>query len=248
MIEALLSAQNLSISFGGLHAVRNLNLEVQMGQVHAVIGPNGAGKTTIFNLLSGEMSADSGSITLDGKNITTHPSHKRAQAGMARSFQANNLFPESSVLKNIMLALVASHGLAADLWRRLDKDKTLREDAISVAELVGLADVLEKPARDLPYGSQRQLEVGLVLALSPKVLLLDEPTAGMSPAETKRMLSIIDTLPSALAILIVEHDMDVVFQISSWMTVLDEGRVLFEGTPDEVRKSEVVRSKYLREF
>ena len=244
----MLDAYNLSKTFGSLEVTRDVSLHVGEGARHALIGPNGAGKTTIFNLLSGEMFADSGSITLDGKNITTHPSHKRAQAGMARSFQGNNLFPEFSVLKNIILALVASHGLVADLWRRLDKDKTLRDDAISVAELVGLADVLEKPVRDLPYGSQRQLEVGLVLALSPKVLLLDEPTAGMSPAETKRMLSIIDNLPSALAILIVEHDMDVVFQVSRWMTVLDEGTVLFEGTPDEVRKSEVVRSKYLREF
>ena len=244
----MLDAYNLSKTFGSFQVTRDVSLHVGEGARHALIGPNGAGKTTIFNLLSGEMFADSGSITLDGENITTQPSHKRAQAGMARSFQANNLFPESSVLRNIMLALVGSRGLVADLWRRLDQDKTLRDDAISVAELVGLVDVLEKPVRDLPYGSQRQLEVGLVLALSPKVLLLDEPTAGMSPAETKRMLSIIDSLPLTLAILIVEHDMDVVFQVSHWMTVLDEGTVLFEGTPDEVRKSKVVRSKYLREF
>jgi branched-chain amino acid transport system ATP-binding protein len=244
----MLSAYNLSKSFGSLEVTRDVSLHLGEGARHALIGPNGAGKTTIFNILSGEIFADSGSIMLEGKNITTHPSHKRARAGIARSFQVNSLFPDFSVLRNIMLALVTCRGLVANLWRKLDNDKMLRDDAISIAELVGLGDVLETPARDLPYGSQRQLEVGLVLALSPKVLLLDEPTAGMSPAETKRMLSIIGSLPMSLAILIVEHDMDVVFQVSHWMTVLDDGAVLFEGTPDDVRKSEVVRSTYLRDF
>ena len=153
---------------------------------------------------------------------------------MARSFQANNLFPELTVLTNIMLALVNGRRPGINLWRRLDGDKRLRNDAIDMAELVGLDDVVGERVRDLPYGSQRQIEIGLVLALSPKVLLLDEPTAGMSPGETKRMLSIIDNLPASLPILIVEHDMDVVFQVSRWITVLDDGQILFEGTPEAV--------------
>ena len=185
---------------------------------------------------------------LDGKDITRDPSHKRARAGMARSFQANNLFPEFTVLTNIMLALVNGRPPGINLWRRLDRDRRLRNDAIGMAELLGLDEVVGERVRDLPYGSQRQIEIGLVLALSPKVLLLDGPTAGMSPGETKRMLSIINSLPASLAVLIVEHDMDVVFQVSRWITVLDDGQILFEGTPEDVRKSEIVRSTYLKEF
>lgn len=244
----MLSAHNLCKSFGALEITRDVSLSIDKGARHALVGPNGAGKTTIFNLLSGEISPDSGSIMLDGKDITRDPSHKRAWAGMARSFQANNLFPEFTVLKNIMLALVNGRPPGINLWRRLDRDRRLRNDAMGMAELVGLDEVVGERVRDLPYGSQRQIEIGLVLALSPKVLLLDEPTAGMSPGETKRMLSIINSLPASLAVLIVEHDMDVVFQVSRWITVLDDGQILFEGTPEDVRKSEIVRSTYLKEF
>ena len=243
----MLNAYNLSKSFGALKVIRGVSFHLNKGARHALIGPNGAGKTTIFNLLSGELPPDSGSIALGGKDITSHDRHKRVQAGIARSFQRNNLFEEMSVLNNIFLALLGRRGPVPNLWRMLESETVLREKAIAVAAEVGLGDILEQSVGDLSYGSQRQLELGLVLALSPKVMLLDEPTAGMSLGERTLMLSIIENLSEELALLIIEHDMDAVFQISNWMTVLDEGEILFEGTPDDVRKSEEVQSKYFSE-
>ncbi|HIC71545.1 MAG TPA: ABC transporter ATP-binding protein, partial [Alphaproteobacteria bacterium] len=224
----------------------DISLHVESGARHALIGPNGAGKTTLFNLLTGEIRADSGSITLAGKDLTRARPDIRARLGMARSYQQNNLFADLTVTQNLVTALVVARGYGLRLWQRLSDRNELALGAVEIAELIGLADVLDEPAHRLAYGMKRQLEVGLALAVEPKLLLLDEPTAGMSPDETKLMLTLIGSLPPTLTVLIIEHDMDVVFQFAERITVLDEGAVLFEGSPDEVHCSDVVRARYLK--
>ncbi|MEE2693974.1 MAG: ABC transporter ATP-binding protein [Pseudomonadota bacterium] len=243
----MLKVYNLSKSFGSLRVTQGVSFHLNKGARHALIGPNGAGKTTLFNILSGELPADSGRITFEGTDITAYNRWRRVRAGISRSFQGNNLFLEASVLDNIIFALLADRGPATNFLKLLASEKALRQKAVAVAADVGLEDRLGEKVGDLAYGFQRQLEVALVLALSPKVMLLDEPTAGMSLAEKKEMLSIIERLSKNLSILIIEHDMDVVFHVSNWMTVLDEGKIFFEGTPDDVRRSDEVRSRYLSE-
>ena len=243
----MLNVNNLSKSFGALQVTQGVSFHLNKGARHALVGPNGAGKTTLFNILSGELPPDSGRIIFEGTDITYYNRWRRVRAGISRSFQGSNLFLESSVLENIILALLAYRSPATNVLRRLNSEKALKEKAVVIATKIGLKDRLAEKVGDLAYGSQRQLEVALVLALSPKVMLLDEPTAGMSLAEKKEMLSIIESLSTNLSILIIEHDMDVVFHVSNWVTVLDDGRILFEGTPEDARKSDEVRSRYLSE-
>ena len=243
----MLNVNNLSKSFGALQVTQGVSFHLNKGARHALVGPNGAGKTTLFNILSGELPPDSGRIIFEGTDITSYNRWRRVRAGICRSFQGSNLFLESSVLENIILALLAYRSPATNVLRRLNSEKALKEKAVVIATKVGLKDQLAEKVGDLAYGSQRQLEVALVLALSPKVMLLDEPTAGMSLVEKKEMLSIIENLSTNLSILIIEHDMDVVFHVSNWVTVLDDGKILFEGTPEDARKSDEVRSRYLSE-
>ena len=242
----MLVVEKLNKAFGALQVTCDISLDVEPGARHALIGPNGAGKTTLFNLLTGEIRADSGSITLAGKDLTRARPDIRARLGMARSYQQNNLFADLTVTQNLVTALVVARGYGLRLWQRLSDRNELALGAVEIAELIGLADVLDEPAHRLAYGMKRQLEVGLALAVEPKLLLLDEPTAGMSPDETKLMLTLIGSLPPTLTVLIIEHDMDVVFQFAERITVLDEGAVLFEGSPDEVHCSDVVRARYLK--
>ena len=241
----MLEAAALAKSFGSVRAVDSVSLSVGRGARHALIGPNGAGKTTLFDLLSGESRADSGRITLDGLDITGDSPDARARAGLARSFQRNSLFPELSVRANLASACAVRRGLTRVFWRSFRSCAGVHAEAEALAERIGLAPELDAPARALAHGAQRQLEVGLALALEPKVLLLDEPTAGMSPAETAAMMALIRALPAALAVLVIEHDMDVVFGIAERITVLDGGAVLAEGSPEAVRRSERVRQSYL---
>ncbi len=241
----MLEATALEKSFGSVRAVAGVSLRIAAGARHAVIGPNGAGKTTLFDLLSGEGRADRGTIRLDGVDVTHAPPNARARAGLARSFQRNSLFRELSVAENLGLASALRRRLTGVFWRRLRAFTAVRRDAESLAERVGLAAEFNVRARDLAHGAQRQLEVALALALEPKVLLLDEPTAGMSPAETAAMVALLRALPPVLAVVFIEHDMDVALGLAERVTVLDRGAVLAEGTPREVRASEAVRQSYL---
>ncbi len=243
----MLEARGLIKSFGALEVTRNLSLVLPAGGRHAVVGPNGSGKTTLFNLLSGELSVDAGQILLAGRDVTRQPPDARARAGLTRSFQKNNLFPDLTVRDNLAIALAIGARHGSIFWRRFDRLPGLARQAEDLAERIRLVEVLDQPVRVLPYGTQRQLEVGLALAIAPKVLLLDEPTAGMSAEETQAMTALIASLPRDIAILIIEHDMEVVFEIAERITVLDYGRVLIEGTPAEVRASEIVRRRYFGE-
>ena len=243
----MLRAEALSKRYGALTVTRDVTLDLARGERRAIIGPNGAGKTTLFNLLGGEVRPDSGRILFGARDITHSPPDARARAGIARSFQRNSLFDALTVRDNLVTAAAVSTGLGRVFWRPLARFPELDERAREIAELVGLADEIDHPASGLAYGAQRQLEVGLALAVDPVLLLLDEPTAGMSPDETAAMKALIASLPRALSMLVIEHDMDVVFDLADSVTVLDAGAVLFEGTPEQVRASDAVRARYLGE-
>ena len=241
----MLEAVGLERSFGALKVTHNVSLKVEAGVRHAVIGPNGAGKTTLFNLLTGEIYPHAGRIYLDGNDITDMAEDRRARLGIARSFQRNNLFNALSVRENLVLATLANSKEGRVFWRRLNFKRWRSEHIEAVAQQVGLNEVLDRPVRELAYGTLRQLEIGLSLAARPKVLLLDEPTSGMGPEETGKILKLVRALPAQLAIVIIEHDMDMVFEIAERITVLNYGEVLLEGSPQEVRSSDVVRDTYL---
>ncbi|GAB5471235.1 MAG: ABC transporter ATP-binding protein [Rhodospirillales bacterium] len=241
----MLKAEGLTKSFGALEVTRQVSLEAPAGQRLAIIGPNGAGKTTLFNLLAGELQPSAGRILLDSQDVTAMAPNRRARLGLARSFQKNNLFFKLTVRENLLLAQLAKSGGARCFWRRLSRIAGPRHQAEAVAEQVGLTSALDRPVAALSYGAQRQLEIGLALATAPRVLLLDEPTSGMSPEETQRMLDLVRGLPRDLAVVIIEHDMDMVFGTADRIVVLNYGQVLLEGSPEEVRASPVVQETYL---
>ena len=243
----MLRTDGLSKSFGSLAVTRNVNLELARGERRALIGPNGAGKTTLFDLLTGALKPDRGRIYFGSRDITKTSSDFRARAGIARSFQKNNLFVEMTVLENLIIAVVVASGAGHVFWRALRKQSKIRDRAVEFSRTVGIEKHLEEKVSNLSYGMQRHLEVGLALAVDPVVLMLDEPTAGMTPEETAAMKSLIRSLPGTLTVLMVEHDMDVVFDIMDRVTVLDFGTILFEGTPEQARESDVVRQRYLGE-
>lgn len=242
-----LEVRGLRKSFGALEVTRDISLALESGARHAVVGPNGSGKTTLFNLLSGEVAPDAGRVLIGGADVTRHPPDARARAGLARSFQRNNPFLDLTVRENLAVAATIGAGRGARFWHRFDKLPGMAARAEALARQVRLGDRLDESVRALPYGALRQLEMGMALATAPKVLLLDEPTAGMNAEETKAMTALIAGLPREVAVLIVEHDMDVVFGIAERITVLDYGQVMAEGTPDEIRSSEIVRKRYLGE-
>ncbi len=241
----MLRAENLCKAFGALQVTRDVSLDIPEGARHAIIGPNGAGKTTLFNLLAGELTPDAGAILIDDRDITHLPPNRRARLGLSRSFQKNNLFPRQSVRDNLLLADIAARGYGYRFWPRLAARKDAYRKAETIADQIGLTDELARGVAELSYGAQRQLEVGLALMAEPKVLLLDEPTSGMSPQETGRMLRLVDDLPRSLTVVMIEHDMDLVFAHADRITVLNYGEVLMEGRPGEVRGSDVVQETYL---
>lgn len=243
----MLTCVGVSKAYGALAVVRDVSLEVPDGQRHAIIGPNGAGKTTLFNLIHGIVAVDAGIISVDGQNVTNLPPERRARLGLSRSFQRNSCFLDSSVAENLTIAACLAERLEWRTIRSIAHFRKVRIRVEEIAERVGIVDKLEVPARLLSYGTQRQLEVGLSLAAAPRVLLLDEPTAGMSPQETERIQRLIDELPRSLTVVIIEHDMDVVFSLADIVTVMDAGMVLMQGTPQEVRSSTTVQARYLGE-
>jgi branched-chain amino acid transport system ATP-binding protein len=240
-----LSLSNLSTAFGGLRAVDGVSLDVKPGERRAIIGPNGAGKTTLFNLISGELRPTEGRITLFGRDITQLSPHRRAALGLARTYQITNLFPQLTVLENCLLAVQALMPIKLHLHRALSRYPALFERARSVLQAVGLADKAKETARNLSHGEQRQLEIALALAGTPTLLLLDEPTAGLSPAESNMMTALLKKLDLAITILIIEHDMDVAFELTNRITVLHFGKVVADGLGEEVKANPLVQEIYL---
>ena len=231
--------------FGGLRAVDGVNLSVQPGERRALIGPNGAGKTTLFNLIAGALPVTLGTITLFGQDVTRAAAHRRAWLGLARTFQVSNLFPTLSVLENCLLAVQALSGARLAMHRSLGGYGDLHARAHATLEAVGLADRAHVTARQLSHGEQRQLEIGLALAGAPRLLLLDEPTAGLSPAESHEMAQLLMKLDPAMTVLIIEHDMDIALEVARHVTVLHYGRVIADGTREEIRAHPLVREIYL---
>jgi branched-chain amino acid transport system ATP-binding protein len=241
----ILRLEHLTRNFGGLLAVNDVSLAVAPGERRAIIGPNGAGKTTLFNLISGELPVAAGRIELNGRDVTRLPAHARANLGLGRTFQRNNLFFGLSVFENVRLAVQHQQGVSRRLFAPLSRFPTVDAAAEQLIERIGLADLRAMPARALAYGQQRALEIALALANEPKILLLDEPTAGMSPAETREIVALIASLPRSLTILIIEHDMDVIFSLADRITVLHYGRVLAEGAPATIKTDMQVQQIYL---
>jgi branched-chain amino acid transport system ATP-binding protein len=247
MAEAMLEVTNLRKSFGGVRATDDLSFAVARGEIHAVIGPNGAGKTTLISQLSGALMPDSGTIRFDGRDITRMPPHARSWRGLARSFQITSIFHEFTALDNVALAVQAHDGHSFSFLRNARKETRLRDAARSALDRVGLGDRADVTARFMSHGEHRQLEIAMALATKPRMLLLDEPMAGMGPEESARMVDILQGLKGEQTILLIEHDMDAVFQLADRITVLVYGNAIASGTPDEIRANEEVRHAYLGE-
>jgi branched-chain amino acid transport system ATP-binding protein len=240
-----LSLSDVSKAFGGLRAVDGVTLTVAPGERRAIIGPNGAGKTTLFSLISGEQAPTLGQIRLFGHDVTGLPAHRRAALGLARTYQITNLFPRLTVLENGLLAAQGLTPTKLHVHRPIDRYGELFSRARVVLDAVGLAGAAGEVVRNLSHGEQRQLEIALALAGAPRLLLLDEPTAGLSPAESQLMTGLLKRLDPAITILIIEHDMDVAFHLTDRITVLHFGRVVADGLADEVKSSPLVQDIYL---
>jgi branched-chain amino acid transport system ATP-binding protein len=243
----MLEVHGLTKNFGALRATDGIDFDVQEGETHAVIGPNGAGKTTFISQLSGNLRPDAGRIVFAGEDITLLPAHKRAHKGLARSFQITSVYPEFSALQNVALAIQAHSRHSFRFWRDARKDSSLTQPARRVLESVGLGARTEVLAANLAHGEQRQLEVAMALATSPRLLLLDEPMAGMGIEESQRMIALLGSLKRKQTIILVEHDMDAVFRLADRISVLVYGRVIASGAPEEVRANPEVRAAYLGE-
>ena len=242
--RAALACDNLTKQFGGLEAVKDVTLKVPAGERRAIIGPNGAGKTTFFSLVSGLYPVTEGTIHLLGNDITKLPSHKRASMGLGRTFQITNLFHTLSVTENLVVATMGLRPMKFSMLKPASRYHDLYERAEEVLESVGMTEKSNVLVKNLSYGEQRQVEISLALVSKPKVLLLDEPTAGLSPAESATMTELIHKLDRDMTILIIEHDMDVALQVAESITVLHEGRVFEEGDTDAIRSSERVQEIY----
>ena len=245
MSPPLLDISGLVRHFGALSALNGVSLAVSPRERRAIIGPNGAGKTTLFNVITGQMAPSAGRILFDGEPVAGLPPHALARRGMGRSFQRTNLFLKLTVLENLRLAAAAGGRGSYDLLGSVERLRAPLVRAREAADAVGLSGRLAELAGRLSYGEQRQLEVGVVLATGPKLMLLDEPTAGMSPEETARMTRMLEGLPREVTLLIIEHDMDVVGSLAERVTVLHYGEVLTEGTFDEVKRDPRVYEVYL---
>jgi branched-chain amino acid transport system ATP-binding protein len=241
----MLDVRKLRKSFAGFVAVGGVSLTVDTGQIAAVIGPNGAGKSTLFNLITGHIRPDSGQVLLDGYDITSAAPHRICRMGIGRSFQRTNIFPRLSVFENVQAALLAHRGRGRNFWS--DSETFYREETADLLASIGLAGRERTVAGTLSYGNQKQLELGIALASDPAVLLLDEPTAGMSASETRETIELLSRITAArgLTLVFTEHDMEVVFGIAEKVAVLHQGRLLAEGTPAEVRSDPEVRRVYL---
>jgi branched-chain amino acid transport system ATP-binding protein len=247
MTELLLETAELRKSFGALVATNAVGFEVRKGETHAVIGPNGAGKTTFLKQLSGEILPDSGTIRFAGEDITRMPWAKRARRGLARSFQITSIYRDFTALDNVALAVQAHAGHSFRFWGNARAESALRAPARDALERVGLGARAEVPAAELAHGEQRQLEIAMVLATRPRLMLLDEPVAGMGADESRRMVEFLATIKGDKTIVLVEHDMDAVFSLADRISVLVYGKIIATGTPAEIRANAKVRAAYLGE-
>jgi len=241
----VLELRQLCKSFGGLQATRSVSLRIMAGDRKAIIGPNGAGKTTLFNLITGIYPVTSGQVMLFGNDVTKWPSHRRTALGMARTFQVTSLFPKLTVLDNVLLAIKGLRPSKFVMWRFLSSYRDVYDKAYGLLDSVGFLDRKDVEVRNLSHGEQRQLEIVLGLASDPKILLLDEPAAGLSSGESTEMAQFLMKLDPKLAVLLIEHDMDVVFDVADQISVLHFGEVLETGTPEQIRSSVRVREIYL---
>ncbi|CAM5365410.1 ABC transporter ATP-binding protein [Eoetvoesiella caeni] len=245
MSQTLLELQGLVKRYGGLVATDHLSLSVKAGQTHAIIGPNGAGKTTLIQQIAGGLRPNEGTIRFDGQDITVLPMHKRVQRGLARSYQITNIFKSCSVLDNLALAVQARSGSSMRFWRPALSDSAIFDEARELADTVGLSTRVDAIASNLAHGAQRQLEVGLALATRPRMLLLDEPMAGMGHGESLQLVELINRLRGQVTILLIEHDMEAVFQLAECISVLVFGRIIASGNADEIRSNAEVKKAYL---
>lgn len=249
-MAAILETQHLRKEFGGLVAVADVSLNVERGAIHSIIGPNGAGKTTLFNLITGKYQPTSGHVIFNGQDISRLSVHRRAHLKMGRSFQITNLFPNLTALENVRLAVQATGGGSFRLWQRADSFKNYLDRAHAVIEMVGLKDQTLTLAANLPHGGKRKLELAILLAADPELLLLDEPTAGMATEQVPELIDLIRSVHGRgnKTIVLVEHNMNVVMNISDSITVMHQGAVLANGTPSEVSADKTVQSAYLGEL
>jgi branched-chain amino acid transport system ATP-binding protein len=242
--EPILHLRGIGRRFGGLDAVRELDLEVRPRERRAILGPNGAGKTTLFNLISGEFPPTSGTVELFGSDVTAEPARMRARMGLSRTFQTARLFHGLTVEENVYLAVL---GVREGHLRpvRSEKDAEMRERAREVATEMGLGEALDHTVELLSHGEQRQLEVAMARATNPRLMMLDEPAAGLSRGERQRLTQLLVELDPAITLILIEHDMDVALRVAGWVTMMHDGRVIAEGTPAEIRSNETVHRLYL---
>ena len=246
-MPAVLQTEKLCKSFGALTVAQNIDFRLEPGARHALIGPNGAGKTTFVNMLTGALAPTSGRILMGGQDITRTNQAARVKLGLGRTFQITTLFRSLPVLDNVALAIAERSGLARRLWRPASSYKEVIDESREILGTLGLADDATTATQDLPYGKQRLVEIAIALGLRPKVLLLDEPAAGVPSEESKKIFHNLEKLPSGVAVLIIEHDMDLVFRFAQQITVLVQGEVLVQGTPAEIAADRRVRDVYLGE-
>ncbi|WP_417788876.1 ABC transporter ATP-binding protein [Terasakiella pusilla] len=245
MAETILKTENLTKRFGGLVAVDKVNLELVKGEVHAILGPNGAGKSTLVNLLSGDMTSTEGTIMFEGKDLTGLPPYVISHYGLGRSFQKTNIFPKLSCFENVWLAAQSRQKTSMRFFRPARRMKEVEQLTLSSLEKCGLLAQKDVIASSMSYGEQRQLEIGMMLATQPRLLLMDEPMAGMGKEESEMLVQLIKDLAKDYTLLLIEHDMDAVFAVANRLTVMVNGRVLETGTPDQIRSSQQVQEAYL---
>jgi branched-chain amino acid transport system ATP-binding protein len=244
----ILEMIDLYKNFGDLMAINGFSLSIVRGKRHAIIGPNGAGKTTLFNLLSGRFKPTRGRILFNGRDITGMSPYRISRLGIARSFQIINVFPQLSVFENVHAVLMSKNHIRYDFLRNIKRWKKLTEETVSLLEQIGLLDKKEVPAGFLSYGEQRGLEIGLTIASDPEIILLDEPTAGMSMDETRQAIKLIDRVTKGKTLVIIEHDMEVIFSLADVITVMQYGNIVATGSPEEIRKNQKVKEAYLGDY
>ncbi|MGA2466076.1 MAG: ABC transporter ATP-binding protein [Thermodesulfobacteriota bacterium] len=244
----ILEMIDLYKNFGDLMAINELSLSIGKGKRHAIIGPNGAGKTTLFNLLSGRFKPTRGQILFNGRDITGMAPYRISRLGIARSFQIINVFPQLSVFENVHTVLMSKNHIRYNFLRNVKRWEKVAQEAVSLLEQIGLLDKKEVPAGFLSYGEQRGLEVGLTIASDPEVILLDEPTAGMSMDETRQAIKLIDRVTKGKTLVIIEHDMEVIFSLADVITVMHYGEIVATGSPEEIRKDQKVKEAYLGDY
>ncbi len=244
-MSAVLSLRGVYKDFDGVEVIRGVDMEIEAGERHAIIGPNGAGKTTLTNLITGKYRPSRGTIAFRGADIAGLSPHRLARRGIGRSFQIINVFREMTVFENLRNAVLSRHGIRVNVRRRLSALHDVHDETERIGDLVGLRTSRDQLASALPYGAQRALEIGLVLALQPELILLDEPAAGMSAAETRELTSLIRRVSENKTLILIEHDMEVVFSVADRISVLHYGEVLTRGAPDEIRRNPQVKDVYL---